>query len=106
MFTSRYNPCPRMRNVQRVRRALCDGRYNFHHYHRPTRTKLPGQPGSPEFMAVYLECESQLKAPADSQSPRPGADRGITSGVAQHSVEPGLSWLEYNRQVAISLSEV
>src|SRR5579863_9460883 len=62
MFTSRYNPCPRMRNVQRVRRALCDGRCNYHHYHRPTRTKLPGEPGSPEFMAVYEECERQLAA--------------------------------------------
>ena len=56
---STYKP---IRNVQRVRRPLCDGRYNYHHYHRPTRTKLPGQPGSPEFMAVYAQCERQLAA--------------------------------------------
>ena len=53
-----YTP---IRNVQRVRRRLCDGRVNYHHYHRPTRTKLPGQPLSPEFMAVYHECERRLK---------------------------------------------
>jgi len=53
---SRNSPI-RLRNVHRVRRTLSDGRYNYHYYYRPTRTKLPGQPGSPEFMAVYLECE-------------------------------------------------
>jgi hypothetical protein len=25
----------------------------WHHYHRPTKTTLPGKPGSPEFMAAY-----------------------------------------------------
>jgi len=52
-----YRP---IRNVQRVRRGLSDGRCNYHHYHRPTRTKLPGQPGSPEFMALYAKCEHEL----------------------------------------------
>lgn len=52
----------RIRNVQRVRRALSDGRYNYHHYHRPTRIKLPGKPGSPEFMVVYEQCEQRLAA--------------------------------------------
>lgn len=63
MLSSRRTPYTRIRNVQRVRRPLSDGRCNYHHYHRPTRTKLPGQPGSPEFMAVYEECERQLTAP-------------------------------------------
>ena len=62
MLNSRRIPYTRIRNVQRVRRPLSDGRYNYHHYHRPTRTKLPGKPGSPEFMAVYEECERQLTA--------------------------------------------
>lgn len=57
---NRRTPYTRIRNVHRVRRPLCDGRQNYHHYHRPTRTKLPGQPGSPEFMAVYQECEHRL----------------------------------------------
>jgi len=63
MLASRRAPYTRIRNVQRVRRPLSDGRYNYHHYHRPTRTKLPGQPGSPEFMAVYQECERRLTEP-------------------------------------------
>jgi hypothetical protein len=57
MLYSRRTPYARIRNVQRVRRSLSDGRYNYHHYHRPTRKKLPGHPGSPEFMTVYQECE-------------------------------------------------
>jgi hypothetical protein len=56
---SQYRP---MRNVQRVRRALCDGRHNYHYYHRPTRTKLPGQPGSPDFIAAYQKCEQLVRA--------------------------------------------
>ena len=60
MFSSRRAPYTRIRNVHRVRRRLSDGRYNYHHYHRPTRTKLPGQPGSLEFMALYEECERKL----------------------------------------------
>jgi len=60
MLISRRTPYTRIRNVQRVRTPLSDGRYNFHHYHRPTRTKLPGQPGSPEFIAVYLDCENRI----------------------------------------------
>lgn len=50
----------RTHNVHRVSRRLSDGRVNYHYYHRPTRTKLPGQPGSPEFLAVYQECERRL----------------------------------------------
>jgi hypothetical protein len=74
-------PYTRLRNVQRVRRPLSDGRCNYHHYHRPSRTKLPGQPGSPEFMAVYLECERRLKPTAASTaSPsRSDADGSIAT---------------------------
>jgi len=49
-----------LRHVQRVRRLLSDGRYNIHFYHRNTRTKLPGLPGSPEFLAAYDAAESRL----------------------------------------------
>lgn len=51
-----------IRNVHRVCRRLSDGRRNYHHYHRHTRTKLPGQPGSPEFMAAYLCAEREWAA--------------------------------------------
>jgi hypothetical protein len=46
-----------IRHVQRVRRLLSDGRCNYHYYHRKTRTKLPGLPGSPEFQAAYDAAE-------------------------------------------------
>jgi hypothetical protein len=60
MFANGQRPYTPLHNVHRVRRRLSDGRCNYHHYHRPTRTKLPGQPGSPEFLAVYEECERKL----------------------------------------------
>jgi len=72
MFGSIRTPYVRVRNVHRVRRRLSDGRCNYHHYHRPTRTKLPGQPGSPEFMAVYEQCERQLVA-STARSTDPGS---------------------------------
>jgi len=46
-----------IRHVQRIRRVLSDGRQKHHFYHRPTRTKLPGSPGSPEFIAAYKAAE-------------------------------------------------
>ena len=57
MNRTKYKP---IRHVQRVRKFLSTGAWNWHHYHRPSRTKLPGLPGSPEFMAVYWECERKL----------------------------------------------
>ena len=51
-----YTP---IRNVQRVRRQLSDGRCNYHHYHRPTRIKLPS-PSSPGFLAAYEEAERRM----------------------------------------------
>jgi hypothetical protein len=69
MHSSRHAPYTRIRNVQRVRRRLSDGRCNYHHYHRPTRTKLPGLPGSPEFMAAYEDCERKLAARRSAPAP-------------------------------------
>jgi hypothetical protein len=67
MLSGRQAPYTRIRHVQRVRRWLSDGRCNYHHYHRPTRTKLPGRPHSAEFMAVYEECERKLAALSSTQ---------------------------------------
>lgn len=58
--SSAYVP---IRNVHRVRRLLVDGRSKYHFYHRKTRDKLPGQPGSPEFMSVYQQCEGRPTTP-------------------------------------------
>jgi hypothetical protein len=79
MLSGRHTPYTPIRNVQRVRRRLSDGRINYHHYHRPTRTKLPGRPGSPEFMAVYWDCErisalaraAPLNQPIECDQPQP-----------------------------------
>ncbi|MBB4315728.1 tyrosine-type recombinase/integrase [Roseospira marina] len=52
----------RLRNIHRVKTG---GR--VYYYHRPTRTRLPGMPGSPEFMAAYAAAEKQAAPP-----PKPG----------------------------------
>jgi hypothetical protein len=80
MFSARSAPYTRIRNVQRVRRRLSDGRCNYHHYHRPTRTKLPGQPHSPEFMAVYWECERGI---AVANNPVSKTENTITAPASQ-----------------------
>jgi excisionase family DNA binding protein len=51
----------RFKNVQCVPRVLVDGRIRVHHYHRPTRTRLPA-PESHEFGTAYEEAERQLAA--------------------------------------------
>ncbi|MBB4286207.1 tyrosine-type recombinase/integrase [Roseospira goensis] len=52
----------RLRHVQRIR-----SRGRTYYYHRPTRTRLPGEPGSAEFMAAYAAAEGQMAPP-----PTPG----------------------------------
>jgi hypothetical protein len=68
---TRRAPHPPLQHIQRVRRRLADGRYNIHHYYRrrTTRAKLPGKPHSPEYLAVYWECERQLTAARLAKSP-------------------------------------
>jgi hypothetical protein len=63
-----------IRHVQRVRRLLSDGRCNYHYYHRQTRTKLPGLPGSPEFLAAYEEAERRV---ASQQQAKPPAEQSF-----------------------------
>jgi hypothetical protein len=74
MPNSRHTPYTRIRNVQRVRRLLSDGRCNYHYYHRRTRTKLPGLPGSPEFLAAYDAAERCL---ASQQKTKPSAEHQL-----------------------------
>jgi hypothetical protein len=69
MFSTRRAPYTHIRNVQRVRRPLSDGRCNYHYYHRQTRTKLPGLPGSPEFVAAYDAAERSLASQQKAQPP-------------------------------------
>jgi hypothetical protein len=57
MLRRAYKSGLAIRNVHRVRRRLSDGEYNTHYYHRHTRRKLPGRPGSSEFLAAYRAAE-------------------------------------------------
>jgi integrase len=43
----------RLKGINTVRRKLADGTIRTHHYHRATGTKLPGEPGSAEFLAAF-----------------------------------------------------
>lgn len=38
-------------------KTLADGTRKAYWYHRPTGTRLPGEKGSPEFLAAYVEAE-------------------------------------------------
>lgn len=43
----------KFRGIQRVKGKSKDGNLRFYYYHRESRTRLPGEPGSAEFMAAY-----------------------------------------------------
>jgi hypothetical protein len=66
----------KFRNVHRVRRRLSDGEYKTHYYHRHTRARLPGKPGSPEFLVAYNAAELSLASQQKAKPLiRPKADR-------------------------------
>jgi len=46
--------------INTVRKRLADGSVSIYYYHRDTRTRLHGKPGSPEFIASYAEAEKKL----------------------------------------------
>ena len=43
-------------------KRLKDGTRRAYHYHRATMTRLPGEPGSREFVAAYAAAEAMMKA--------------------------------------------
>lgn len=47
----------RLKGINKVRKTLRDGTVVIHYYHRLTRFKLAGEPGSPEFVKSYYEAE-------------------------------------------------
>ena len=47
----------RLRGIQTVKRRLADGTMSVHYYHRSTRKKLEGAPGSPLFLQSYAAAE-------------------------------------------------
>jgi integrase len=49
----------RIKGVNRVRKPLRGGGgYAIYYYHRATKTRLEGDPGSPEFLAAYARAEN------------------------------------------------
>lgn len=53
--------------VQVVKKATADGGVAVYYYHRATRTKLPGKPGSAEFKAAYKAADEGRKAPVPAE---------------------------------------
>ena len=50
----------RLRGIHRVKRRLANGTESLHYYHRATKQRLDGIPGSPEFLASYAAaCKTQ-----------------------------------------------
>lgn len=45
------------RGINMTRKKLKDGTERVYYYHRATNTRLPGEPGSTEFLKVYAEAE-------------------------------------------------
>lgn len=47
----------RLKGINTIRKRLADGSVAVYHYHRDTGARLPGDPGSPEFLSAYAEAE-------------------------------------------------
>lgn len=47
----------KINGVNTVRKRLADGTLREYYYHRATGTRLPGQPGDPQFMAAIVEAD-------------------------------------------------
>ena len=54
----------RLRGVNTIRKRLADGSTAVYHYHSESGARLPGEPGSPEFLAAYAKAEE--RTPRDS----------------------------------------
>ena len=50
-------PSAKLRGINTVRKRLASGEVKAYRYHRATGTELPGEPGSTEFVAAWLEAE-------------------------------------------------
>ncbi|KAA0122054.1 integrase [Methylobacterium sp. P1-11] len=57
-----------LKGINKVRRKLADGSCSTHYYHRRTKTKLPGEPGSQAFVAAWHEAEKKPTRPPESDT--------------------------------------
>lgn len=51
----------RVKGVQTIKKRLADGSIRVLHYHRATRTRLPDDPSTPEFLAAWRAAEDGMK---------------------------------------------
>lgn len=49
----------RLKGINTIRKQLADGSTAVYHYHRESGARLPGKPGSPEFLAAYAKAEER-----------------------------------------------
>ena len=75
------------RNVHRVSKRLSTGRAAQYFYHRHTRVRLPGRPGSPEFMHAYFAAEQKWAAQAQLQGSLPKPRTSARCGGRQRETE-------------------
>lgn len=51
----------RLKGINKVKKTLANGTVKTFYYHRPTNTRLEGEPGSPEFLAAFQAAEKAMK---------------------------------------------
>ncbi len=51
----------RVKGIQTIKKRLADGSVKLLHYHRATKTRLPDDTSSPEFLAAYRTAEESMK---------------------------------------------
>ncbi|RMB12148.1 tyrosine-type recombinase/integrase [Eilatimonas milleporae] len=52
----------RPKGIFQTHKTLADGTRRTYWYHRASRQRLPGEPGSEEFMAAYVKAETSIKS--------------------------------------------
>jgi excisionase family DNA binding protein len=85
-----YTPLP---NVHRTVRVRSDGTKNYHYYRRSMPGRLPGNPGSPEFMLALIAKEREFalrhqnqSAKVSPPSPQNSEPHHAASPIVPHSL--------------------
>lgn len=69
----------KLKGINKVRKRLASGQVRTFYYHRATKSRLQGEPGSPEFLESYIEAEKQVKSL--------GRNRGTLKELIQQYVQ-------------------
>lgn len=49
-----------LQGINTIRKRLANGQIAFYYYHKATKTRLPGKPGSAEFVRAFADAERQM----------------------------------------------